>query len=370
MVIPTTPLILIVDDDLTTNQMIQAVLSQAGFQTRCAYDVAEALEAIRQWTPDLILLDVSLPDGSGFDVCRSLQSKPVASGTPIIFISSNEDISTKVEGFDAGGVDYITKPVAGAEVIARVRTHLRLKHAYESLAELQAERINRLAGAQEALMPLPRDFPEAGFQIAIRQALKAGGDFYDVVPVGNQIVDYLVADASGHDLSASFWTAALKTLVTEYANPANSPRDILHSINNALRRILPAGVFFTMIYARLNRGNRRLSLVSAAHPPAIVISGSGADPEVVRLEGDVVGVFSDVSFGMKEIPVRTGDRFLLYSDGLVEMGGNIERGTRRLIESCKARRALPLENMVPAVLADVTEENWADDDIVLLGVQV
>ena len=103
------PLVLIVDDDTTTNQMIQTILTWAGFQTACAFDVAGALAGIREQHPDLILLDVSLPDGSGFEVCRRIQEEPGASQTPVLFISSNEDVSTKVQGFEAGGVDYITK---------------------------------------------------------------------------------------------------------------------------------------------------------------------------------------------------------------------------------------------------------------------
>jgi DNA-binding response OmpR family regulator len=77
------PLILIVDDDSTTNQMIQTILTSAGFQTASACDVAGALAGIREHHPDLILLDVSLPDGSGFDVCRRIQGEPGGSQTPV-----------------------------------------------------------------------------------------------------------------------------------------------------------------------------------------------------------------------------------------------------------------------------------------------
>jgi phosphoserine phosphatase RsbU/P len=100
-------------------------------------------------------------------------------------------------------VDYITKPFAGAEILARVRTHLRLRAAHEALAELEADRVQRLVSSQQSLMPLPEDVPEARFEICIRQALKAGGDFYDVIPSGNRIVDHVVTDASGHDLGVS-----------------------------------------------------------------------------------------------------------------------------------------------------------------------
>ena len=367
---PRAPLILIVDDDLTTNRMIQTIVTRAGFQTVCAFDVAGALTQIHDRHPDMILLDVSLPDGSGFDVCRSLHGKPGTSQTPVLFISSHEDVSTKVQGFEVGGVDYITKPVAGAEVIARISTHLRLKQAYESLADLQAERIQRLAGAQEALMPLPDDLPEARFQISLRQVLKAGGDFYDVIPIGNQVVDYLVADASGHDLAASFWTAALKTLLAEYAKPVNSPREVVSSINRVLCRILPEGVFFTLIYARLNRQNGRLSLVNAGHPPAISVPGDGKAPVAAHQDGDVVGAFPDAAFDDRELTLRPGDRFFLYSDGLIETGGTVEEGIQRLVGACSASRKAPLPNMVASVVREVTTGVAVEDDIVLMGVEV
>lgn len=364
------PLILIVDDETTTNRLIHTILTRAGFQTVCAFDVAGALTQIRERHPDLILLDVGLPDGSGFEVCRWLQSQPGTSQTPVLFISSHDDVSTKVQGFEAGGVDYITKPVSGAEVIARISTHLRLKQAYETLAELQAERIQRLAVAQEELMPMPEDLPEARFCISLNQVLKAGGDFYDVVSIGNQVVDYMVADTSGHDLAASFWTAALKALLAEYANPINSPRDVVCSMNSVLRRILPEGVFFTLIYARLNRQNGQLSLINAGHPPAIAIPGDGKDAVVVRQEGDVVGVFPDATYGAMELTVRAGDRFFLYSDGLIEISGIGEEGLRRLIGACTASRGVPLKSMVQSVVREVTGGIAAQDDIVLMGVEV
>lgn len=364
------PLILVVDDDLTTNRMIQGVLVRAGFRTACAYDVAGAVAAIREHRPDLLLLDVGLPDGSGYDVCRTLQTGSGAGSTPVLFISANDDVKAKVEGFQAGGVDYITKPLAGAEIIARVSTHLRLKHAYERIAELQTEQIQRLAGAQAALMPAAEDYPDAGFQTALDQVLKAGGDFYDVIPVGDQVYDYLVADASGHDLSTSVWTAALKALVAEYASPATSPREIVNAINDSLCRILPEGMFFTLIYARLNRRTSRLNLISAGHTPALVFQREKAEPSVIWQEGDVAGAFKDAVFAVTEVSVRTGDRFFLYSDGLIEVNGSRDTGIRHLCEACQQHLAEPLSKAVQSIRRTVMTGVEPEDDTLLLGVDV
>jgi sigma-B regulation protein RsbU (phosphoserine phosphatase) len=350
--------------------MIQNILTHGGFGVECAFSASGAMDAIRKASPDLILLDIGLPDGSGLDVCRNLQSEPGASRIPVLFISSHEDLSTKVQGFNAGAVDYITKPVAGAEVIARVRTHLRLRQAYESLARLQAERIQSLAAAQGTIMPRPEDHPEARFGISLKQVLKAGGDFYDVIPIGDRIMDYVVADASGHDLAASFWTAALKALLAEYATPVNSPRDVMHAINSVLCRILPEGVFFTIIYARLNRLNRRLSLVNAGHPPAILIPREGEEAVIVLQEGDVAGVYADAAFDLRELTLGAGDRFFLYSDGLIALDGSRTNSIRSIADACLAWRTAPLESMVDSVARKATEGSAVEDDIVLLGVEV
>jgi sigma-B regulation protein RsbU (phosphoserine phosphatase) len=363
------PLVLVVDDDSSTVRTIEGFLKRAGFRTASAEDTGGALQGIRAQRPDLILLDVNLGDGSGFDVSRSLQADTTTFNTPILFISANDDTSAKVQGFESGGVDYITKPIAGAELIARVRTHLRLKQAHERLVELQAEHVQKLASAQQNLMPRPKDLPEARFQVSIRQVLHAGGDFYDVIPTGQSIVDYLVADSSGHDLAASFWTASLKALAGEYADPLHLPQEVVGAINGALCRFLPPGAFFTLAYARFNRQTGGMALVNAGHPPAIVVHANGDEPVVVRQEGDVVGAFPDAAFGITELTLQPGDRIFLYTDGLIEAGGSYEQGLQRLAETCFAQRALPLSDLVPTVANEVMAGLSPVDDTLLLGVE-
>ena len=363
------PLVFVVDDDGNIVRTLAGLLARAGFRTSSAMNVADAMRGIREQNPDLILLDVHLPDGCGFDICRALQSEASALAIPILFISASEDVATKVEGFEVGGVDYITKPIIGAEVIARVRTHLRLRQVNRQLAELQAERVQQLAEAQQNLMPHAEDFPEARFEVSIRQVLAAGGDFYDVFPAGEGIVDYLVADASGHNLAASLWTASLKALANEHAGPLNHPVEIVKSINRSLCRILPLGSFFTLLYARLNHRTGQLTVVNAGHPPAIVVHLDRHEPMILRQEGDVVGAFADAQFGVTDLTIQAGDRMFLYTDGLVETAGSYEEGIQRLAGACNSRRATPLHDVVPAVVDMVMAGLCPTDDTLLVGVE-
>jgi sigma-B regulation protein RsbU (phosphoserine phosphatase) len=365
------PCVLIVDDEVVSNRMIRSILERSGYRTICAFDIAGALKALSGQRPDIMLLDVNLPDGSGFDLCKKLKKDGGAPQLPVLFISASYDIETKLKGFEAGGVDYITKPVAGAEVLARVGTHLRLKQAYEALAKSQATHIQKLALAQQTLMPLPQTLPSAQFYVFLDEILKAGGDFYDVIRVGNPVTDYIVADASGHDLAATFWTATLKTLFNEYINPANSQLDVLGSINAALRHVLPAGVFFTIIYARLNRQSGILSIMNAGNPPAIVIPADGGDPRIIEQNGDIVGVFSDASWGHVNLPVRPGDRFLLYSDGLIETGNRRPTGMAQLTAACgRNRTTAALGPFVTAVVKETISKAVPQDDVLCMGVEV
>jgi phosphoserine phosphatase RsbU/P len=363
------PLVLIVDDDELSTFVIQHTLRAAGLQTLIANRVDAALGIISVRRPDLILLDVRLPDGSGIDVCRNLQADPAGAHTPVLFMSGIQDVSIKVLAFEAGGVDYITKPVSPAEVSARVFTHLRLKQAYEQLAALQAERIQRLALAQEALMPQPESVPGTQFAVARKQVLEAGGDFYDVMAIGPDIVDFVVADAAGHDLAASYWTAALKTLLAEYATSTNPPRNVLQQVNDALYRILPDEVFFTALYARYNRRARRLVIVNAGHPPAVLVPASG-EPIAVVQEGDVVGSFEDAVFGTERLDVQPGDRLLMFTDGVIEFEGRRRAGLERVLASAARTRRRPLGEMVDQVLSDALHGQACQDDVVILGVEL
>jgi putative two-component system response regulator len=131
--------ILIVDDTLANLQLLANILKEDGYKVRPAINGALALRAIAQKKPDLILLDIKMPDMDGYQVCQALKQNPVTCDIPVIFISALSDVNDKVKAFSVGGVDYLTKPFQIEEVKARVAIHLRLKDYQENLeAKIQA----------------------------------------------------------------------------------------------------------------------------------------------------------------------------------------------------------------------------------------
>ncbi len=134
--------ILVVEDDHLSAYFLQAILTRAGYAVRVAEDGEQALAFVQQTSPDLILLDVMMPDISGFEVCRRLKADQRTRHIPVIFISALDSVEDKVRAFDAGGVDYIIKPFQAQEVLARIHTHLALQALQERLQE-QNERLQR-----------------------------------------------------------------------------------------------------------------------------------------------------------------------------------------------------------------------------------
>jgi DNA-binding NtrC family response regulator len=150
--------LLVVDDDLNTRKTMDAFLSRHGYEVRCAPNGETALMFAHEDPPELILLDIRLPDMDGFQVCRRLKDGQETSRIPVIFISGLDEVVDKVKGFAVGGVDYVTKPFQSEELLARVETHLALKRVKEALQkahdELEVrvkERTAELVSAKEQL---------------------------------------------------------------------------------------------------------------------------------------------------------------------------------------------------------------------------
>ena len=146
--------ILIVDDTHDNLRLLTGILTKQGYNIRPVPEGSLAVVSVRKSLPDLILLDIMMPDISGFEVCEQLKADPLTRDIPIIFISALHEVFDKVKAFSLGGVDYITKPFQVEEVIARVETHLKLRNLTKELQEkntqLQLEITERIK-AEESL---------------------------------------------------------------------------------------------------------------------------------------------------------------------------------------------------------------------------
>jgi PAS domain S-box-containing protein len=147
----TEKVILIVDDLPDNLRVLSAALSGQGFQIRCAKSGTIALMAVETTCPDLILLDIKMPDMDGYEVCQRLKSSESTCDIPIIFLSALDDVFDKVKAFNLGGADYITKPFQVEEVLIRVKHQLSLKFAEMEIRQLNQELEQRVKQRTEEL---------------------------------------------------------------------------------------------------------------------------------------------------------------------------------------------------------------------------
>lgn len=142
--------ILIVDDKLENIRFLANFLSIQGYSIRKAINGKYALNASKLLPPDLILLDINMPEMGGYEVCEQLKTDPKTSEVPVIFLSAGNEIEDKLKAFQAGGVDYITKPFQLEEVLARVQTQLNLKTLQEQLKLKNEELHKTVSGLTKA----------------------------------------------------------------------------------------------------------------------------------------------------------------------------------------------------------------------------
>lgn len=139
--------VLVVDDDRAVVRLMLGYLEQAGYQVLVAYDGETALQQIRQGQPDLVLLDLMLPDRDGWDITRSIRNNPALATLPIIMLTARVTAEDKIIGLELGADDYVTKPYNPREVVARVRARLRAQ-SRDQLASAQPQHDRHLkAGA-------------------------------------------------------------------------------------------------------------------------------------------------------------------------------------------------------------------------------
>lgn len=148
--------ILVVDDIAANRNLLGATLEPHGYEVLLAPNGAAALKVAARARPNLILMDVNMPEMDGYEACRQLKQTPGLAETPVIFITANDDAESLVKGFQAGGVDYITKPFKDDEVLMRVATHVKIAELTRALEGVNAE-----LGAKNAALESEVDLRKA-----------------------------------------------------------------------------------------------------------------------------------------------------------------------------------------------------------------
>jgi len=314
--------ILVVDDSATNLQVVVRTLYGSGHRILVARDGATALEIALRAAPDLVLLDVMMPGMDGFEVCRALKARAETREAAVIFMSARGELSDKVSGLELGAVDYITKPIQAEEVVARVAAHLSRQHLERALRVSRDKLDRELAGAARMQRSiLPAAMPEHArvtFAAYYETSRHAGGDYYDVLPLGADRFGIIVADVSGHGAPSAIVMAMIRAVMHTYPGVPDNPPAVLDHLNRHFRFLWESSMYATAVYAVLDASRETVRLSSAGHPPPLLLRPGGtASP--VPMEPAMCLIWDELrDVPCAEQPLRPGDRLVFYTDGITE----------------------------------------------------
>jgi sigma-B regulation protein RsbU (phosphoserine phosphatase) len=387
--------ILIVDDNAINRRVLSSMLRNEGCALLTAADGEQALELVRREPPDLILLDIMMPGMDGYQVCDHLKADPRTARIPVIFLSALSEIGSKVKGLDLGAVDYVTKPFDPAEVLARVRSQLKIQallsevlRANQALQEKQErldEDLKAATAIQRLLVPsAPPSIDSLRMAWRFMPCDRVGGDLFNFSLLGEDQLALYVIDVSGHGVPAAMVTVSLSQYLSPQAghllastDPAQAPRAARPSV--MLRRLdaeYPMerfDKFFTIAYVIIDHRSGRLTYSLGGHPQPVLLRTDGTI-EILEAGGTLIGLGGTTAFEEAEVSLQPGDRLFLYTDGLVERldAGGGQFGEERLHDAIHAVRDLALEDacdrLVPSAVT-FGGEGAPQDDITLLAVE-
>ena len=372
--------VLLVDDEPANLQIVNSILKDT-YKTRIATNGAKALELANQDpAPDLILLDVMMPEMDGYEVCSRLKSDDRTRDIPVIFLTGQTEIDDETRGFEVGAVDYIHKPFSPAVVQARVRTHLVLRGIRNQLAsQLQTIQSEMATARQIQLSILPREIPAIkGLEIAARYIpmTAVAGDFYDFIQIDEKRIGILVADVSGHGMPAALISSMLKIALDGQTECASDPASVLAGLNKALCGKFQ-GHFVTAVYVVVDVEKQSIFYAGAGHPPLIFMDHSAGKARDFVENGLFLGFFPEATYSAVEIPFTAGDWGVLYTDGIPEMTDPSDEqfGLDRFKQCLQDHHDLTAAQFIDTLLAELSQ--WSDvasgrepeDDITLLAIR-
>ena len=317
--------ILVVDDTPANLQALSAVLKEQGYPISVATNGKQALEVLERVRPDLILLDVMMPEMDGFETCRRLKQSPAWREIPVVFLTSKSETDDVVAGFEAGAVDYVAKPFNAHELLARVRTHLTIDRLRRDVAEKSEQLVRArkremdLAFRVQARL-MPARLPElAGWSLAAdwQPALEVSGDYYDFIADRGRL-GVVVADVSGKGMPAALFMASTRSVLRAKATAALGPAEILTQANALLCADAVDGMFVTLFYAEIDAASGSLAYASAGHNPPFWYRAASGDVVELAPTGSVLAMDEERRWGQERIEPASGDVLLFYTDGYPE----------------------------------------------------
>ncbi|MFB7815821.1 SpoIIE family protein phosphatase [Paenibacillus chitinolyticus] len=368
--------IMIVDDNPVNLIVIEKILKSAGYSNmHRASSAMELFDMLKIDNPsssdlqiDLILMDLMMPEIDGIEACKKLQQIEELKDIPIIIITAMGDSIKLAEALEAGAIDYVTKPINKIELVARIKSALRLKYEKdwhkENDKRIRSE-LQLAKNVQSSVLSLPIETEKIRIEAYYNPSYELAGDLYNWYPIDEDRYGVMLLDIMGHGISSSlvcmFISSVLRDTITKFVTPElviaelNRYMNRLHNDQNHLN------YYFTAIYMLVDTKNKTIDYVNAGHPPGFLMNDSG---EAIPLANGTcaVGFFEEMDIKPGRITYTGKSRILLYTDGLLEEIEEAETELpTRLITAVQQKGDMGLHAVVDELLDEEVQNNHMDD---------
>ncbi|WHY89153.1 fused response regulator/phosphatase [Neobacillus novalis] len=322
--------IIIVDDNKTNLMIVEKILMKAGYRRLVLLSSATELFDYLQLDAvnppevdiDLILMDLMMPEIDGIEACRTILGIERFRDLPIIFVTAMGDSNKMAEAMDAGALDYVMKPINKVELLARIRSVLRIKVE----KDLRKERDKRIQyeldlakQVQLSMLSDPIQKEDVTISAVYKPSFELAGDLYAWYKISPHRYGVILLDMMGHGISSSlvcmYIYSALKDSITGLCDPEAVMKELNWRMNQLHNDSL-INYYFTAIYFVLDTEKQSIEYVNAGHPAGIAL----VDGEVRLLEQgcSALGFFDEIEVSKGVISYQDSARILLFTDGLSE----------------------------------------------------
>jgi phosphoserine phosphatase RsbU/P len=340
--------ILVVDDARDMQLILRRILTLMGHQVMLANHGQEAWELLQRHNFQVVICDWVMPVMDGPTLCRTIRAAELPHYVYIILLTGMSGKQNLILGMDAGADDFSTKPIVREELEVRLRAAqrvLNLEHTLEdknrhlesvneSLSAAQAliqNDLKRAATLQTGVLPIQKMFGRLCVDWFFQPAQYIGGDTFNYFPINDELLFFYSIDVSGHGISSALLSMCLQTLLSSTgelycvdeltrANAARFPSRLAERLNYHLNHTLDTGDYYlTLIMGVVDTVEERLYFVQAGHPQPFLYNPATQRVERIDCTGFPIGLLPDMEYETIDLPFPPGSRFILYSDGILEL---------------------------------------------------
>ncbi|MBH5319948.1 fused response regulator/phosphatase [Paenibacillus sp. GSMTC-2017] len=376
--------IIIVDDNVTNQLIIKTILNKAGYSNLLIASSAKQLyELLHLDTPyraeegvDLILMDMMMPGIDGLEACRRIQTEERYRDVPIIFVTAVGDSNKLAEALDAGASDYVMKPINKLELLARIRSALRLKYEKDWHKE-QDKRIkyelDLAKQVQRSVLSAPIEDENIHIAAVYQPSFELAGDYYAWFRIDKHRYGVILLDMMGHGISSSlvcmFISSVLKDMITRVTDPEKVMRELNRYMGQLYRSDELLNYYFTSIFVVVDTESKQIEYVNAGHPPGLVITESGA--ALLEPSAPAIGLFENIDVAKGTISYEGETSIILYTDGLLEEMVESDDAARRgkIVDLTRTFASKSPSEIVEELLQG-TNDSAQRDDICMVRISI